>query len=109
MFPSWHGSYDGSQPTLDGLDHNQKVLALENGLITHAEINALLGLMKNPKVCVSYPVVSVSGFTDLYRQSHYLKVPTLPFYTLVSILSKFPADADSRVFYSGKLRDMLFG
>ncbi|THH08174.1 hypothetical protein EW145_g2885 [Phellinidium pouzarii] len=90
LFPSWLGGFDGTHPTLDGLDHPSVVRTLENGLITLPEIDGLVALMKNPK-------------------SHFLKVPTLPFYTLVSILSKFPADSDSRVFYSGKLRDVLYG
>jgi hypothetical protein len=48
--------------------------------------------------------------TDLqYLQSHFLKVPSLPFYSLISMLSKFPADADSRLFWSGASRDLMFG
>lgn len=42
-------------------------------------------------------------------QSHFLKVPELPFHSLISILAKFPADIDSRVFWSSALRDMLYG
>jgi hypothetical protein len=42
-------------------------------------------------------------------QSHFLKVPCLPFYSLISILSKFPSDVDSRVFWSSALRDFLYG
>ena len=42
-------------------------------------------------------------------QSHFLKSPCLPFYSLISILSKFPADRDSRVFWSSSLRDVMFG
>ena len=34
---------------------------------------------------------------------------TLPFYSLCSILSKFPVEGDSRVFWSGRLRDILYG
>lgn len=41
--------------------------------------------------------------------AHFLKVPSLPFWSLVSILAKFPSDIDSRVFWSGGLRDSLFG
>jgi len=37
-----------------------------------------------------------------------LKVPSLPFHSLISILSKFPADDDSRVFWSSTLRDLLY-
>ena len=48
--------------------------------------------------------------TDLsHLQSHFLKVPSLPFYSLISMLSKFPADADSSLFWSGVSRDLMFG
>ena len=42
-------------------------------------------------------------------QSHFLKVPSLPFHSLISILSKFPSDDDSRVFWPKSLRDKLYG
>ncbi|KAJ3765254.1 hypothetical protein FB446DRAFT_629246, partial [Lentinula raphanica] len=32
----------------------------------------------------------------------------LPFHSLLSVLSKFPADVDSRVFWSSSLRECLF-
>ncbi|OCB89126.1 hypothetical protein A7U60_g3725 [Sanghuangporus baumii] len=89
LFPSWLGGFDGNQPTLDGLDRAARVRTLENGLITLSEIDGLAALMKNPK-------------------SHFLKVPTLPFYSLASILSKFPVEGDSRVFWSSGLRDILY-
>ncbi|EJD05485.1 uncharacterized protein FOMMEDRAFT_165895 [Fomitiporia mediterranea MF3/22] len=89
LFPSWLGSFDGSHPTLDGLDHPSMIRTLENGLITLPEIDSLLALMKNPK-------------------SHFLKVPTLPFYLLASVLSKFPIEGDSRVFWSANLRNVLY-
>lgn len=38
-----------------------------------------------------------------------MKVPSLPFHSLISLLSKFPADDDSKVFWSASLRDMLYG
>lgn len=40
--------------------------------------------------------------------AHFLKVPELPFWALISVLVKFPVDVDSRVFWSGGLRDLLF-
>ncbi len=46
---------------------------------------------------------------SLVPQSHFLKVPSLPFYSLISMLSKFPADPDSRLFWSSASRDLLFG
>ncbi|KAG8898780.1 hypothetical protein FRC00_002313 [Tulasnella sp. 408] len=43
-------------------------------------------------------------------ESHFLKVPTLPFYALVSILQKFPGSGDesSGLFWSAALRDRVF-
>ncbi|KAI0685318.1 hypothetical protein BC835DRAFT_1421336 [Cytidiella melzeri] len=40
--------------------------------------------------------------------SPFLKVPSLPYHSLISILSKIPSDEDSKVFRSGILRDMLY-
>ena len=42
-------------------------------------------------------------------QSPFLKVPSLPFHSLISILSKIPSDDDSKIFWSGNLRDTLYG
>ncbi|KAI0646377.1 hypothetical protein C8Q79DRAFT_962291 [Trametes meyenii] len=89
LFPSWQGNFDGSRPSLAGLGNENVISTLQRGLMSEAEINALLHLIKSP-------------------DSHFLKVPSLPFYSLISILSKFPADDDSRVFWSGHLRDSLY-
>ncbi|KAI0065267.1 hypothetical protein BV25DRAFT_1822416 [Artomyces pyxidatus] len=89
LFPSWQGPFDGSRPSLAGLSNEQVVVALEQGLIPDTDLKALLHLIRSP-------------------DSHFLKVPSLPFHSLVSILSKFPADADSRLFWSASSRDMLF-
>ncbi|KAI0674379.1 hypothetical protein C8Q78DRAFT_1014437 [Trametes maxima] len=89
LFPSWQGTFDGSRPSLAGLGNESVISTLQRGLMSEAEINALLHLIKSP-------------------DSHFLKVPSLPFYSLISILSKFPADDDSRVFWSGNLRDSLY-
>ncbi|KAE9383559.1 hypothetical protein BT96DRAFT_1009016 [Gymnopus androsaceus JB14] len=35
-------------------------------------------------------------------------MPSLPSHSLISILAKFPADIDSRVFWTSPLRDLLF-
>ena len=52
----------------------------------------------------------MDGLLCLIRmQSHFLKVPSLPFHSLISILSKFPSDDDSRVFWPKSLRDKLYG
>ncbi|KAJ7599274.1 hypothetical protein C8J56DRAFT_186239 [Mycena floridula] len=89
LFPSWRGSFDGARPSLAGLGNGHVVGALESGLMTDSEVVALLYLLRSP-------------------DAHFLKVPSLPFHGLISILSKFPADADSRVFWSASLRDSLY-
>ncbi|KAK7043012.1 hypothetical protein VNI00_008750 [Paramarasmius palmivorus] len=89
LFPAWQGSFDGSRPSLAGLDNDRVIGALESGLMTENEVAALLYLIRSP-------------------DAHFLKVPCLPFHSLISVLHKFPADVDSRVFWSGNLRDVLF-
>ncbi|KAJ8073850.1 hypothetical protein PM082_012128 [Marasmius tenuissimus] len=89
LFPAWQGSFDGSRPSLAGLDNDRVISALESGLMTEGDAAALLYLIRSP-------------------DAHFLKVPCLPFHSLISILHKFPADVDSRVFWSGALRDVLF-
>ena len=53
--------------------------------------------------------VEMDGTNLSYLQSHFLKVPSLPFYSLISMLSKFPVDVDSRLFWSGASSDLMFG
>ncbi|KAH9941316.1 uncharacterized protein BXZ73DRAFT_88457 [Epithele typhae] len=89
LFPSWQGNFDGSRPSLAGLSNEHVISTLQRGLVSETELNSLLHLIKAP-------------------DSHFLKVPSLPFYSLISILSKFPADDDSRVFWSGNMRDSLY-
>ncbi|OSX63296.1 hypothetical protein POSPLADRAFT_1073992 [Postia placenta MAD-698-R-SB12] len=89
LFPSWQGNFDNSRPSLSGLDNERVISTLQRGLISEAELNSLLHLIRSP-------------------DSHFLKVPSLPFHSLISLLSKFPADDDSRVFWSGTLRDSLY-
>ncbi|KAG7446812.1 uncharacterized protein BT62DRAFT_1075568 [Guyanagaster necrorhizus] len=89
LFPSWRGAFDGSHPSLAGLNNDRVIGALEYGLMTDAEVSALLYLIQSP-------------------DAHFLKVPSLPFHSLISVLSKFPADVDSRVFWSTGLRDILY-
>ncbi|PPQ65995.1 hypothetical protein CVT26_010655 [Gymnopilus dilepis] len=89
LFPHWRGNFDGSRPSLAGLDGDRLIMALEGGLLTEHEISALSYLIREP-------------------DSHFLKVPSLPFHSLVSLLSKFPTDVDSRVFWSANIRDALF-
>ncbi|KZT68951.1 hypothetical protein DAEQUDRAFT_307771 [Daedalea quercina L-15889] len=89
LFPSWQGNFDGCRPSLSGLDNERVVATLQRGLISEAELNSLLHLIRSP-------------------DSHFLKVPSLPFHSLISILSKFPSDDDSRVFWPKTLRDKLY-
>jgi hypothetical protein len=42
-------------------------------------------------------------------QSHFLKVPSLPFHSLISVLAKFPATVNGHIPWSTTLRDSLFG
>ncbi|KAI0088830.1 hypothetical protein BDY19DRAFT_149916 [Irpex rosettiformis] len=89
LFPSWQGSFDGARPSLAGLDNERVIAALQHGLISDAELKSLLHLIRSP-------------------DSPFLKVPSLPFHSLISVLSKIPSDDDSKVFWSGNLRDMLY-
>ncbi|KAI0938770.1 hypothetical protein AcV5_000379 [Taiwanofungus camphoratus] len=89
LFPSWQGNFDGSRPSLAGLSNEHVISTLQRGLLSEAELSSLMHLIRSP-------------------DSHFLKVPSLPFHSLISILSKFPADDDSRVFWSGTLRDALY-
>ena len=90
LFPSWQGAFDGSRPSLSGLSNEHVIATLQHGLISETDLKSLLHLIRSP-------------------DSHFLKVPSLPFHSLISILSKFPTDEDSRVFWSGNLRDLLYG
>jgi hypothetical protein len=88
LFPHWRGRIDG-RPSLAGLEGDRIIGALEGGLLAENEISGLLHLIREP-------------------DSHFLKVPSLPFHSLISLLAKFPVDVDSRVFWSTGVRDMLF-
>lgn len=99
--------FDGATPSLAGLANENVISALETGLVTESELNSLLHLIRSPDVRPKCPpLIFVS---PAFHQSHFLKVPSLPFHSLISLLSKFPSDIDSRVFWSGSLRDMLYG
>ncbi|TFK71848.1 hypothetical protein BDN72DRAFT_399365 [Pluteus cervinus] len=89
LFPNWKGTFDGPRPSLAGLDGDSVITALEGGLINENELRGLLHLIREP-------------------DSHFLKVPCLPFHSLISLLSKFPLDVDSRVFWNAGVRDLLF-
>ncbi|KAH7909874.1 hypothetical protein BJ138DRAFT_1102315 [Hygrophoropsis aurantiaca] len=89
LFPTWKGRFEGSRPAVNGLSREQLIEAFQASLMTETELASLLHLIRSP-------------------DSHFLKVPSLPFHSLISILSKFPSDLDSRVFWSSALRDALF-
>ncbi|KAH0834794.1 hypothetical protein J3R83DRAFT_10395 [Lanmaoa asiatica] len=83
LFPSWKGDWNGSRPSISGLRDELPCL------MSKAELDSLLNLVQRP-------------------DSHFLKVASLPFHLLISVLSKFPADVDSRVFWEVKISDSLF-
>ncbi|KAG8898839.1 hypothetical protein FRC01_010745, partial [Tulasnella sp. 417] len=91
IFPNWRASFTSTSPSLEGLDGRQTSEVLKAGLLSYNELESLLQLMHNP-------------------ESHFLKVPTLPFYALVSILQKFPGSGNesSGLFWSCALRDRVF-
>ena len=89
LFPSWKGTFTGSRPSLSGLPNPSVITTLETGLLTANDLSSLLHLIRSP-------------------DAHFLKVPSLPFHSLVSLLRKFPADCDSRVFWGSAVRDGLF-
>ncbi|KAI0684121.1 hypothetical protein BC835DRAFT_1293918 [Cytidiella melzeri] len=89
LFPYWQGSFDGARPFLSGLENERVIAALQHGLISNAELRLLLHLIRSP-------------------DSPFFKVPSLPYHSLISILSKIPSDKDSKVFWSSNLRDMLY-
>ncbi|KAG6873625.1 hypothetical protein C0995_013556 [Termitomyces sp. Mi166 len=52
LFPNWRGSFDGSRPSLAGLNSDQVISALEGGLIGENEVVGLLHLIKEPDSCI---------------------------------------------------------
>lgn len=90
LFPSWKGAFDGCRPTLSGLAPEHLAVAVTTGFMTISELDALSRLIRSP-------------------DSHFVKVPSLPFYFLASILSKFPAEVESRAYWSAGVTDALFG
>ncbi|KAG8962146.1 hypothetical protein FRC03_004561 [Tulasnella sp. 419] len=89
LFPTWRGHFIGSQPSVNGLEGGPLTEVLDAGLISFDELDSLLALLRNPN-------------------AHFLKVPSLPYHSLISILQKFPVHGDSRVFWTNVLRDQLF-
>lgn len=50
LFPNWRGTFDGSRPSLAGLDGDHVIDALEGGLMTENELKGLLYLIREPDV-----------------------------------------------------------
>ncbi|KAI5988409.1 hypothetical protein EDD15DRAFT_2371426 [Pisolithus albus] len=73
-----------------GLAPEHLAVAVTTGFMTITELDALMRLIRSP-------------------DSHFVEVPSLPFYFLTSILSKFPAEVESRAYWSAGVIDALFG
>jgi len=50
LFPHWRGGFDGSRPSLAGVEGERIIGALEGGLLTENEISGLLYLIREPDV-----------------------------------------------------------
>ena len=50
LFPKWKGTFDGSRPSLAGLDNERVIAALEGGLMAEGEVAGLLHLIREPDV-----------------------------------------------------------
>ncbi|KAF8512666.1 hypothetical protein BU17DRAFT_96053 [Hysterangium stoloniferum] len=90
LYPHWRGKFRNGAPSLDTLDNDQVNDALTNGLLSKDELVSLLNLITTP-------------------DSHFLKAASLPFYSLISLLSTFPSDVDSQIFWNFEARDQLYG
>lgn len=75
------GTFDGSRPSLAGLESDRVIGALESGLFTGSEVSALLYLIRSPDVSVLVPLSSIESpeinlyFTGTFPQSPLLAVP----------------------------------
>ncbi|KAG6895436.1 hypothetical protein C0992_001222 [Termitomyces sp. T32_za158] len=67
LFPTWRGSFDGSRPSLAGLDSDQVIGALEGGLIGENEVVGLLHLIREP---------DLSKFAEFLEPSPSLACPS---------------------------------
>ncbi|KAE9384014.1 hypothetical protein BT96DRAFT_784771, partial [Gymnopus androsaceus JB14] len=92
LFPSWLGCFNGSRPSLVGIDNNCVIIALESGVMTESDVASLLYLIHLPDLIILVRCRPIS-------------LPFLPFHSFISI---FPADIDSRVFWTSSLRDLLY-
>jgi hypothetical protein len=106
LFPTWKGNFKGSKPSVAGLSNTQISSVFREGLLSWKEIEDILKLLRKPDV--RFFVCVVDNSSHLPPQSHFVKVPTLPYEHVMSILRKFPSDADSKVFRSPAVKDALF-
>jgi hypothetical protein len=60
LFLSRQGNFDRSQPSLAGLDKECVIATLEAGLISKAELGALLHLIRSPDVRIRRLLTSPS-------------------------------------------------
>ncbi|KAE9384927.1 hypothetical protein BT96DRAFT_841446, partial [Gymnopus androsaceus JB14] len=95
LFPSWLGCFNGSRPSLAGIDNNCIIIALESGVMTESDVASFLYLIRLPDLIILVCRRPIS-------------LPSLPFHSPISILAKLPADIDSRVFWTSSLRNLLF-
>lgn len=66
LFPRWRGTFDGSRPSLAGLQGEHIIGALEGSLLTENEITGLLYLIREPDVSINHPSYSNRlGLTDI--------------------------------------------
>lgn len=64
LFPSWQGNFDNSRPSLSGLDNERVISTLQRGLISEAELNSLLHLIRSPDVRDSLVIPSSNPRAD---------------------------------------------
>ncbi|PVG03189.1 hypothetical protein CPB86DRAFT_431862 [Serendipita vermifera] len=89
MFPSWKGHFLGCKPCVAGMDNAQISSALREGLMSTKDVEDILKLLRKP-------------------DSHFVKVPTLPYHYFISILRKLPTDKDSKILLTVDLKESLF-
>ncbi|EUC59691.1 hypothetical protein RSOL_322300 [Rhizoctonia solani AG-3 Rhs1AP] len=85
LFPSWPGRFEGALPVYDASPTDPQPPQSAD-LLTDAELRVILHLIQSPK-------------------SHFLKVPALAYWSLLSLLVKTPAPD---VFAPGTVPDTLF-
>ncbi|VDC07370.1 unnamed protein product [Peniophora sp. CBMAI 1063] len=90
LFPSWRGVFENGVPVLRNLSETEQLSALAAGVLDDVELRALLSLVRSP-------------------DSHFVKVPSLPFHALISVLDKLPPEGQhGRALHTPARRDALF-